>query len=105
MGPMGYPAAPIQHTQNPIVTGASVVAVQYAGGVMMGADTLASYGSNARYKGICRFSGVGKGTLIGASGEMSDFQQMQHMLEEIDEDNWMHEDKIELQPSEIYNYV
>jgi 20S proteasome subunit beta 7 len=102
---MGYPAAPIQHTQNPIVVGSSVVAVQYEGGVLMGADTLASYGSNARYKGVCRLATVQKNTLVGASGEMSDFQQMQHMLDDIETDNWIHEDGILLQPSEIYNYV
>ena len=78
---------PIKHTQYPIVTGASVIAVSYNGGIILGADTLASYGSMARYKGVCRLSQVGSSTIVGGTGEMSDFQQMSHMLDDIDGDD------------------
>ena len=37
---------------------------------MMASDTLASYGSLARYKDMRRLKPVGDMTLIGASGEM-----------------------------------
>lgn len=101
----GNPMGPIQHTQYPIVTGASVVAVKYNGGIIMGADTLASYGSNARYKGVSRLKTVGDKTLMGASGEMSDFQQMSKYLDDIDLDDWMHEDGLRIGPKQVYNYV
>lgn len=101
----GNPEGPIKHTTQPIVTGASVIAIKYAGGIIMGTDTLASYGSNARYKGVCRLKKVGAGTLLGASGEMSDFQQMSHLLEDIDTDDWMAEDGLRLGPKEIWNYM
>jgi 20S proteasome subunit beta 7 len=99
------PMDPIKHTQYPIVTGASVIAVSYNGGIILGADTLASYGSMARYKGICRLSPVGSNTVVGGTGEMSDFQQMQQYLDDIVTSGWIHEDGIELKPSEVYNYM
>jgi 20S proteasome subunit beta 7 len=99
------PMDPIKHTTYPIVTGASVVAVQYAGGIIMGTDTLASYGSMARYKGICRMQKVGSNTLVGASGEMSDFQQMQQYLDEIVNTSWIQEDGLMPKPSEVYSYM
>jgi 20S proteasome subunit beta 7 len=50
------------------------VRVQYDGGVMIATDTLASYGSLARFKDVQRLKAVGEHTVIGAGGEMSDFQ-------------------------------
>ena len=44
-----YPTLdPIKRTQQPIVTGTSVLGIKYKDGVMLAADTLASYGSLAR---------------------------------------------------------
>ena len=48
----GHLSEPLKHTKQPIVTGTSVLAVQYADGIMMAADTLGSYGSLAKYKEI-----------------------------------------------------
>lgn len=41
----------------------------------------ASYGSLARFKDTQRLHAVGDNTLIGASGDMSDFQELQHILD------------------------
>jgi hypothetical protein len=45
---------PRQHTQYPYVTGTSVLAVKYKDGVLIGCDTLGSYGSTKRYKSTQR---------------------------------------------------
>ena len=74
------PADPTKHTTSPIVTGASVLGVKYNGGVMLAADTLLSYGSMAKTMDASRLVEVDQ-TLIGASGEFSDFQAIQEMLE------------------------
>ena len=74
------PVEPTSHTQQPIVTGTSVLAVKYNGGVMLAADTLASYGSLARYKDVRRLQKVGDNTLVGASGEISDFQSIMTLI-------------------------
>lgn len=41
---------------------------------MLAADTLASYGSLARFKDVQRLNTVGEFTILGAGGEFSDFQ-------------------------------
>lgn len=43
----------------------------------------ASYGSLARFRSVHRMKRFGKDTLIGASGEMSDFQYLEQILEEL----------------------
>ncbi|KAJ2006318.1 Proteasome subunit beta type-7 [Coemansia thaxteri] len=72
---------PVTRTTQPIVTGTSVVAFKYKDGIMMAADCLASYGSLARFRNEKRLMAVGETTLLGVSGDMSDFQHLQHTLE------------------------
>jgi 20S proteasome subunit beta 7 len=100
-----YAVNPMEHTLSPIVTGATVIAVKYDGGVLVAADTLASYGSQARYKDFNRIRKVGSYSLLGASGEMSDFQQMGKMLDEIDEEDWLNMDGCMLGPKQYASYV
>ena len=68
---------------DPYVTGTSVIAIKYKDGVILGADTLASYGSMARFRDIERLSAAGKYTLVGGSGEYSDYQHIMKMLDEL----------------------
>ncbi|KAI0028402.1 proteasome endopeptidase complex beta subunit [Vararia minispora EC-137] len=82
-GPRDAFADNVQRTQQPIVTGTSVLALKYKDGIMMAADCLASYGSLARFKDIQRLHEVGKFTVIGASGDMSDYQYLQTTLDEL----------------------
>ncbi|KAJ3084800.1 Proteasome subunit beta type-7 [Quaeritorhiza haematococci] len=74
-------AGPMKHTQSPIVTGTSVIGIKYKDGVMLAADCLASYGSLARFRDVERLTKVGDHTVVGASGDISDYQYIQHMLE------------------------
>ena len=92
-------------TTQPIVTGSTVLGIKYRDGVMLAADTLASYGSMARYKDMRRLSKVGDNCLIGASGEISDFQQLQRMLEEVHQDDVNMDDGYVKSPKEVHNYL
>lgn len=96
---------PTQHTLQPIVTGATVIGLKYNGGVLVAADTLASYGSQARYKDVNRLKAVGKYTLLGASGELSDFQYIGDNLDELDMEDFLHEDGCSMGPSEYSSYI
>lgn len=95
--------APKKQTLQPIVTGTTVIGLKYNGGVMLAADTLASYGSLARYKDVRRLDTVGENTIIGASGEMSDYQAIIKKLQHMDNDdiNQVHT----LLPSSIFLFV
>jgi Proteasome subunit len=52
-----------------VVTGTSVIALKYKGGVLMAADTLGSYGSLARFTDQRRLASMHNTTLIGAGGD------------------------------------
>ncbi|CAM9907030.1 unnamed protein product [Chrysoparadoxa australica] len=94
-----------QHTQQPIVTGTSVLGIKYKGGVMLAADTLASYGSLARYKNVQRIKPVGVNTLVGASGEYSDYQAVMEMLEQLHQEDVNFDDGHQRTPAEINSYL
>jgi len=105
MAPGAYSTDPMKHTLQPIVTGATVIGMKYAGGVLVAADTLASYGSQARYKDVCRLKKVGKYTLLGASGELSDFQYIGDLLDELEDGDFLHEDDCHMGPHEYSSYI
>ena len=65
----------------------------------------ASYGSLARFKDIRRLHAVGTSTVIGASGDMSDFQAIQALLDEIVTDEFTHTDGHDLGPAEVHEYL
>lgn len=117
----------VMHTdprlRQPIVTGTSVLALKFKDGVMMAADNLgkytlglnvccvsdyklaASYGSLARFKDVQRLHPVGKYTVIGAGGDMSDFQYIQKFLDELIIEEFTSQDGHDLGPGQIHEYL
>ncbi|KAI9373332.1 nucleophile aminohydrolase [Aspergillus egyptiacus] len=75
---------PKAHTQSPAVTGTSVIAVKFNGGVAIAADNLASYGSLARFTDVKRLRKFGDAAIVGFSGDVSDMQYIDRLLESID---------------------
>jgi len=71
----------------------------------MAADTLGSYGSLAMFKNVQRLEPFGKSTLIGAGGEISDFQEIKSMLKGMEIDDFCQDDGCELLPSELHTYL
>ena len=79
------------------MTGASILGIKYKDGVMLAGDTLgicsflfihshyrtASYGSLARFADVKRIVPAGKFTLVGGSGDLSDFQYIIKTLDEL----------------------
>lgn len=98
-------AAPHKVTSSPIVTGTSILGIKYADGVMMISDTLGSYGSLARFTDLRRIRRVGDYTLVGASGEYSDFQHIMDLLHELVLDEHVIDDDAKLSAPEIHSYL
>jgi len=96
---------PHQHTKYPYVTGTSVIALKYKDGVMIAADTLGAYGSTKRYKSMDRIVKVNQHSILAAGGEISDFQFVQRLLDELTTDDYRTDDGITLQPNELYAYL
>ncbi|CAL8997996.1 unnamed protein product [Prunus brigantina] len=89
----------------PYVTGTSVVALKYKDGILMAADMGGSYGSTLRYKSVERMKPIGKHSLLGASGEISDFQELLRYLDELILYDNMWDDGNSLGPKEVHNYL
>ncbi|KAJ3386020.1 Proteasome subunit beta type-7 [Entophlyctis sp. JEL0112] len=96
---------PITHTQQPIVTGTSVIAIRFNGGVLMAADNLASYGSLARFRDVERMTKVGDYTVVGASGDVSDLQYIQHLLLKLETKEKYLDDGHSLGPQNVFEYM
>ncbi|KAI9823229.1 MAG: Proteasome subunit beta type-7 [Phylliscum demangeonii] len=77
-------AGPTQHTQQPIVTGTSVLAVKFRDGIVMAADNLASYGSLARFSDVKRLLPFAGTTVVGVGGDVSDMQYLSRLLTSLD---------------------
>ncbi|KAI9839630.1 MAG: hypothetical protein M1819_002256 [Sarea resinae] len=73
-------SGPKQHTQSPIVTGTSVVALKFKDGVVIAADNLASYGSLARFTDVKRLRPFNARTILGFGGDVSDMQYIDRLL-------------------------
>ncbi|XP_078437223.1 20S proteasome beta subunit G1 [Wolffia australiana] len=101
----GDDAAGSQRTLYPYVTGSSVIGIKYKDGILMAADTGGSYGSTLRYKSVDRIKAIGKHSLLGASGEVSDFQEILKYLDELILYDNMWDDGNSLGPKEIHNYL
>jgi 20S proteasome subunit beta 7 len=99
------PADPRTFTQSPIVTGASVLGMKFDGGVFLVADTLGSYGSMKRFKNVERIKKFGDSTVVGAGGDLSDFQYIEELLEELMEEDEVHDDGNRLSPKAIHSYL
>lgn len=97
--------SPISHTQYPYVTGTSVLGIKYKDGVLLASDMGGSYGSTLRYKSVQRLKPIGKHTLLGAGGEISDFQEIIRYLDELILYDNMWDDGNSLGPKEVHNYL
>jgi len=96
---------PQKHTTSPIVTGTSGLAVKYADGVMLIADTLGSYGTMAMFKQIERIRKINDTTLLAAGGEYSDLQEIVKLLYQLTTADRIQDDGHSLSVQEIYSYL
>lgn len=99
------PGAPNKHTTYPYVTGTSVLAIKYKDGIMMAADTLGAYGATKRYKSISRIVPAAPTTLVGAGGEISDFQYISKLLTELNDNDVIRDDGVVLKPRGVFAYL
>ena len=65
-----------------MVTGTSVLGIQFNGGVMLAADMIGSYGSMARFRNVSRMFKVNDKIALAASGDIADFQFLKDILEQ-----------------------
>merc|ERR1712227_280822 len=59
----------------------------------------------ARFKDIPRLKQCGDSTVVGAGGDLSDFQYIQDLLEELMEEDAVYEDGVKLTTKSIHSYI
>lgn len=95
-----------KRTTDPIVVGASVLAMTYKDGVMVMADTGAFYGSLARYTDIQRVKQLNSNTICGWSGELSDWQHLEdEVIKGVVEEDLLANDGIERTADQLHAYL
>ena len=103
----GQHAGGRERTQQPYTTGTSVVALKYAGGVMVAADTLLSYGSMLKAKEVTRVAAVGKDAnmLLAYSGDHSDYQAVLDMVKRLSKEDFQEDDGSSLTAGELHEWL
>ena len=74
---------------------------------MVAADTLASYGSLARFEGVTRIAkvGISKDTLLAAGGDYSDYQMILKMVEQKAVADFAADDGSSLSPKAMHHWL
>ncbi|KAF4462745.1 20S proteasome subunit beta 7 [Fusarium albosuccineum] len=97
---------PKQNTQQPIVTGTSVIAVKFKDGVVMAADNLASYGSLARFTDVKRLRSFADSSVVGFSGDISDMQYLdRHLIDLSLDEAYTSPDAPRLNAANLHRYL
>ncbi|CAF0721386.1 unnamed protein product [Didymodactylos carnosus] len=91
-------------TVNPVVTGSSVTAFTFNGGVILAADTLGSYGTLAKYRNIPRIHQVNDKTVIAIGGDLSDADYIKEAIDAKVEEDLVQDANNELSPLSLYSW-
>ncbi|CAG8730108.1 14075_t:CDS:2, partial [Acaulospora colombiana] len=91
----------------PIVTGTSVIALKYKDGVMLAADNLGRLElfESIFFVDVERIHPVGEFTVIGASGDISDFQYTKHVLDNLMVEEYYANDGHILGTPHVYEFL
>lgn len=101
----GMPDEPTGHTTRPIVTGSSIVGMRCTDGVVLASDTLASYGSLARFRDVSRVHQVNENCVVGVGGDLSDQQEIMSLLSKLTTSEYCLDDGVKYGPKAIYSYL
>jgi len=95
----------ITRTQSPVTTGTSVIGIAFEGGVMLAGDMLGSYGSLAKFRSIERIIKVNESTILGATGDIADFQHLKAIIEQKVIDEECADDGFILKPKALHTWL
>ncbi|XP_066597872.1 proteasome subunit beta type-4 [Prorops nasuta] len=95
----------IQRSQAPVTTGTSVVGLHFKDGVIIAADTLASYGSLARYYNVERILKVNDNIMLGVTGDYADYQCVKSSIQKKINDEQCLDDGFTLKPKSLYSWL
>ena len=77
----------------------------YKNGVIIACDTLGSYGSLARFKDVVRVIRANNETIVACDGDLSDFQNIEKMLKNIEIADACYADGLKQGPKDVLNMM
>ncbi|KAF5399463.1 Proteasome subunit beta type [Paragonimus heterotremus] len=94
-----------RHTLSPACTGTSVLGIKYAGGIIIAADMLVSYGSLARFLDVERVAKINDTTVIACSGDVADYQLLKRRIDEQTHTDNLLSDGFKLSPRALHCWI
>jgi len=95
-----------KHTTAPSAIGSSVIGIKYDKGVIIAGDNKVNVHGYKKFTNISRIAPINKNTIMGSSGEYSDFQELNRILvEKATEDELYDGSNSFLGPKEFSNYL
>ncbi|KAF7233176.1 hypothetical protein EG68_10391 [Paragonimus skrjabini miyazakii] len=94
-----------KHTLSPACTGTSVLGIKYAGGIIIAADMLVSYGSLARFLDVERVAKINDTTVIACSGDVADYQLLKRRIDEQTHTDNLLSDGFKLSPRALHCWI
>lgn len=95
----------IKHSQSPVTTATSIVALVYDKGVIIAGDLLGSYGSLARYRNCPRVMQINSNIILGAGGDYGDFQYVKALIDQKIINEECLDDGVKLKPKSLYCWL
>mmetsp|Transcript_30943 Transcript_30943/g.32132 ORF Transcript_30943/g.32132 Transcript_30943/m.32132 type:complete len:251 (+) Transcript_30943:54-806(+) len=97
---------PKQLTTQPYAVGSSVIGIKYKDGVLIASDKRINVYGHRKYNNVTRIAPINKYTIMGSSGEYSDFQELNRLLvEKAQEDELYDGVNSFLGPEEFSSYL
>lgn len=87
------------------VSGTSVLGIEFDSGVIIAADTCASYGSMAMFRDVNRLIKVNEFTVAGASGDLADFQFLSSVIEQMQIEEDADGDNDSISPRALFTWL
>ncbi|KAF2885399.1 hypothetical protein ILUMI_20797 [Ignelater luminosus] len=91
----------VEHSQSPVTTATSIVALTFKNGVIIAGDLLGSYGSLARFRNCPRILKINDNIILGAGGDYGDYQYVKDLIEQKIIDEECLDDGFNLKPKSL----
>lgn len=88
-----------------MVTGSSVIALVYDGGVALATDRVGAYGHTLKFKSTCRQYRVNENVIVAFSGDFADFQWIQNVVERVEADTRTYYKNSKLTAKGLHSYL
>ncbi|XP_055329515.1 proteasome subunit beta type-4-like [Paramacrobiotus metropolitanus] len=100
-----HSSQPKQHTSSPSVSGTAVIGLAFQGGVVLAADSVASYGSLCKLRTVPRLLKVNNNTVVAVTGDYADYQFIEQHIAKKSIADFCSDDGYEWSPKSLHSWL